>query len=242
MSASEDRIIECKKLSKDFGGLTAVNEVSFEVKRGQIFGIIGPNGAGKSTLFNLMSGFLKPTAGEVVFEGKSLAGIRPDKRYLMGLAMTFQLPQYFPELTVLENVVMGALSKDYVNRKKAFGKAGEVVEFIGLAGKSTIAARNLTVADLKRLEVAKVLAGNPKCILLDEVMAGLTAKEISEFIELLKQINSRGVTIILIEHVMKAIMSVSQYIMALNYGVSIALGKPEEIATNDKVIEAYLGG
>ena len=242
MAASGENIIECKNLKKSFGGLKAVNDVTFEVRKGQIFGIIGPNGAGKSTLFNLISGFLEPTAGEVFFEGKSLEGIRPDKRYLMGLAITFQLPQYFPELTVLSNVIMGALSRDYVNKKKAYEKAGEVLEFIGLAHKSTVLAKNLTVADLKRLEVAKVLAGNPKCILLDEVMAGLTAKEIFEVIELLKQIKRNGVTIVLIEHVMKAIMSVSEYIMALSYGELIAFGKPEEIAANDKVIESYLGG
>jgi len=233
-------LLELKEVSKNFGGLKAVNQVSFSLEEGEILGIIGPNGAGKTTLFNTLTGFYKPDEGEVWFEGEKLIDLKPHQICKKGMVRTFQIVKPFLELTTLENVVIAALNRTK-NIQKATERALKTIEFIGLKDKADTLGTGLTLPHRKRLELARALATEPKLLLLDEVMAGLTPTEVDELIRLLKEINKKGVTILLIEHVMRGVMALSKRVVVLNYGEKIAEGVPEEVVKNRQVIEAYLG-
>jgi len=227
-------------VSKSFGGLRAIHRVSFDLAEGEMLGLIGPNGAGKTTLFHVVSGFLRPDEGSMTYAGESLAGLRPHDICQRGMVRTFQIVRPFLRLTVLENVVVGALQR-VAHRREAMAIAGEVLDLTGLAGKAASMGHSLTLPDRKRLELARALATGPRVLLLDEVMAGLTPTETGRLIDLIRTIHGRGVTILLIEHVMKAVMALSQRVLVLNYGEVIACGRPEEVVQDRKVIEAYLG-
>jgi len=232
--------LEVERLSKRFGGLHAVRELSFSVGEGEIVALIGPNGAGKTTAFALISGFLPPDDGDIRFRGRSIVGRTPHQVCALGIARTFQIVRPFPRLTVLQNVVVGALLR-HADVRAAAARAGAVLEEVGLAAKRDQPARGLTLADRKRLELARALATEPTMLLLDEVMAGLTPTETERLVELLRAINGRGVAILLIEHVMRAVMTVSQRVIVLSGGQQIAAGPPAQVANDPAVIEAYLG-
>ena len=233
-------MLKIKNVSKTFGGLTAVRDVTAYVEEGEILGLIGPNGAGKTTLFHIISGFIKADAGEMRYAGETLAGLRPHDICQRGMVRTFQVTRPFHRLTVMENVLVGALER-VAHRRQAVKVAEDVLALTGLAEKADHLGHGLTLPDRKRLELARALATGPRVLLLDEVMAGLNPTETGRLIELIRTIHRRGVTILLIEHVMRAVMALSQRILVLNYGELIAEGSPEAIVRNPKVIEAYLG-
>jgi len=235
------RILEVKALCKNFGGLAAVAGTDFYVDEGEIVGLIGPNGAGKTTIFNLISGTVKPTSGEIRFKGEDISTLKPHEICRKNMARTFQSANLFPHMSVLENVLIGALFGASVRMDEAREKGRELLSFVGLSMKENLHAKDLTVHDQKRLEIARALATKPELLLLDEVMAGLNLSEVAEALALIKEINRRGITILMIEHIMHAIMGVSDRIIALHYGRKLADGSPEEISTNRKVIEVYLG-
>jgi branched-chain amino acid transport system ATP-binding protein len=236
-------LLEGEKITKNFGGLTAVSEVDFFVEEGEILGLIGPNGAGKTTLFNLISASLVPKSGTITFKGINITGLKPYKICRMGISRTFQTVKIFGSITVLNNVRLAAIfgQAKQPTETQATQEAAELLEFVGLSQWSPIPARGLTLANQKRLEVARALAAKPELLLLDELMAGLNQTEISEAMELVRKIRDRGITIIMIEHVMKAIMNVCDRIVVLNYGKKIAEGTPQEIANSKVVVEVYLG-
>jgi branched-chain amino acid transport system ATP-binding protein len=234
-------ILELREVCKSFGGLRAVNNLSLEVEQGEILGIIGPNGAGKTTLFNLITGFLRPDSGEIWFEGQSLVGLRPHQICRRGVARTFQLVKPFMQMTVMENVEVAALNQ-VPTLKEAKQKAFKTIEYLGLRPKRNALAEGLPLAHRKRLELARALATGPKILLLDEVMGGLNPTETDELIHLIRSVKDQGVTILLIEHVMRGVMALSERVMVLNYGEKITEGIPKEVVGNPQVIEAYLGG
>jgi branched-chain amino acid transport system ATP-binding protein len=240
METSGVSILSVQQVSKSFGGLRAVQQVSFELQEGELLGLIGPNGAGKTTLFHLISGFLRPDAGTILFAGESLAGLRPHAICQRGMVRTFQVARPFLHLTVLENVVVGALER-VARRREAVGIAEEVLDLTELRAKAGTLGQSLTLPDRKRLELARALATGPRVLLLDEVMAGLNPTEAERLIDLIRSVHARGITILLIEHVMKAVMTLSQRILVLSYGELIAEGTPQEVVRDRKVIEAYLG-
>lgn len=235
-------ILQVKGVSKVFGGLTAVDDVSFDLQEGQILGLIGPNGAGKTTLFNCINGVYPPTHGEVIFRNQRINGLPTYKVAAMGLARTHQIVRPLNELTVRENVIAGAcFGRYHQHLREAAHVADEVLEFVGLAPKADQLASSLNVAQKKRLELARALAAQPYLLLLDEVLAGLNPTEVSGMLETIRQIRERGTTIIMIEHIMHAVMSLSDFIIVLNFGTMIATGTPAEVSQNEQVIEAYLG-
>jgi branched-chain amino acid transport system ATP-binding protein len=227
-------------LGKRFGGLQAVRDLDFQVATGEIVALIGPNGAGKTTVFGMISGFLAPDAGEIRFRDRSIVGLPPHRIAALGIARTFQIMRPFPRLTVLRNVLIGALGR-HADPREAGTRALDVLARVGLGARRDQPAGSLTLADRKRLELARALATEPALLLLDEVMSGLTATETERMVELVRAINADGVAILLIEHVMRAVMSLSQRIVVLNYGERIAAGRPEAVARDPRVIEAYLG-
>lgn len=237
------KILEGEGVKKHFGGLAALAHVDFHIDQGEILGLIGPNGSGKTTLFNLISGAFAPTAGVIRFKGETITGLKPYQICKGGISRTFQLIKLFSNLTVFENILLGALfgSSAKPRESDARKEALEILEFVGLSGMNEVAAKDLTIANQKRLEVARALATKPELLLLDEFMAGLNHAEVSQAIEVINRIHHKGVTVFMIEHVMKAIMGVSNRIVVLHHGEKIAEGKPEEIAVNPKVIEVYLG-
>jgi len=236
-------ILEGKGVTKYFGGLAAVSNVDFNVEQGEAFGLIGPNGAGKTTLFNLISAALAPRSGTIRFKGRYITGLSPYRICRMGVARTFQIVKVFADMPVLNNVVLGAYfgMSPGMSSKDAVREATELLEFVGLSEVKEIPAKDLTLANQKRLEVARALATNPELLLLDEMMAGLNPTELAQAMELVARIRDKGITIIMIEHVMKAIMNVCERIMVLHHGAKIAEGTPQEIATSKTVIKVYLG-
>jgi branched-chain amino acid transport system ATP-binding protein len=233
-------LLEVKQLVKDFGGLRANDHVDLHLNEGEIVGLIGPNGAGKTTLFNCIAGFYSPTSGKVTFRGEDITGLPANDICRRGIARTFQIVRVFKELPVLDNVLVGAFNRTN-STAKARTKAMEVLDFCGLAPKRAVLAGGLTIADKKRLEVAKALATGPSILMLDEAMAGLNQTETAEAVALIKKIQQAGMTVILVEHVMEVVMPISKRVVVLEYGKKIAEDTPEKVINNEEVIKAYLG-
>jgi branched-chain amino acid transport system ATP-binding protein len=229
-----------KNLSKRFGGLRAVQDVSFTVKENETVALIGPNGAGKTTSFHLMTGFHRADSGSVLAFGREIVGLKPHDVCALGLARTFQVAKPFGAMTVLANVMTGAFLRDR-HIVAAQDKAREVIAFVGLSAKEQTPAKDLTTIDQRRLEMARALATQPRILLLDEVMAGLNPAEIDQAVALVGKLSERGLTIVIVEHVMRAIMAVARHIVVLDHGQKIAEGAPKEIVENPEVIRAYLG-
>ena len=241
-AADTSIILRVQQVSKRFGGLLALSSVTFDLPRGQILGLIGPNGAGKTTLFNVVNGVYPPESGRVILRGTDITGWQPYNVARLGLARTHQIVRPLNELSVLENVMAGAcFGHEHRSLSQASDIAAEVLGFVGLTARREAPAGSLNVAQKKRLELARALAARPQLLLLDEVLAGLNPTEISEMIQVVKRICEQGVTILIIEHVMHALMSVSDRVIVLDYGEQIAEGTPAEVANNPRVVEAYLG-
>jgi branched-chain amino acid transport system ATP-binding protein len=233
-------LLEVNGLTKAFAGLVAVKGIDFTVQKGEIVGLIGPNGAGKTTIFHLLTGYYKPTAGTIRFNGKDMTHITPPDACRLGLARTFQIVKPLVQLTVLENVMVGAFAK-IGNAKQAKALSLEILEFTGQIAYKDMLAGNLTLGMRKRMEVSRALATQPELLLLDETMAGLNSKEIADAVKLIMKIRERGITLVVIEHVMKAIMSISDRIVVINYGEKIMEGCPDAVCNDQHVIKAYLG-
>jgi branched-chain amino acid transport system ATP-binding protein len=233
-------LLQVNKVSRFFGGLAAVKDVSFEVRKGEILGLIGPNGAGKTTLFNVVNGFYTPSRGEVLFKGERISGLRPHQICKRGMARTFQVVKPLQRMSVLDNVIASAFLRAS-NRKQAEEIAREVLQFTGLFTDREVISKGLPLGKRKRLEIARALATQPELLLLDESFAGLNPAELDESIGIIRKIKNKGITIMIIEHHMKVIMTISDRIVVLSYGEKLAEGTPQEIGRDPQVIEAYLG-
>lgn len=245
MKMSENRerpLLELEGVSKFFGGLIALDYVDIKISTGEIVGLIGPNGAGKTTLFNVISGSHHPDRGKVFFQGNEITGLKPHRTCHQGIARTFQIPKPFLQLTVLENMMVGAYFGSRLGkRKETLEKVSEILQWAGLEKKTLTPAESLNLVERKKLEVARALSTSPKLILLDEVIAGLNPTESSEMISFIMKLRTSGLTIFMIEHLMKVIMNLSDRIVVLHYGKKLCEGTPEHVANNPEVIEAYLG-
>lgn len=233
-------ILQVRKVTKKFGGMTAVNAVDLDIWEGDIVGLIGPNGAGKTTFFNSITGFYRCDSGTVKFDGKNITTKTTYQNCKAGMARTFQIVQPFGQMTALENVMVGAFNRTS-SHKEAQERAKKWIEFVGMESKMYERVANLNIGDQRKLEMARALATEPKLLLLDEVMAGLTPTEIDDVIELVRKIRNSGTTVLMIEHIMKALMQLSDRVVVLDHGTKIAEGTPEQIANNETVIESYLG-
>ena len=233
-------ILETKNISMHFGEMAALADVSVSVEKGEILGLIGPNGAGKTTFFNCISGYLNCSAGAIFFNGKDITREPTHRVCRLGICRTFQIVQSFQEMTVLENVMMGAFCR-HQNPNKAAALAQEIIDFSGLGGKTDQIAGSMTLADQKRIELARAVATEPEVLLLDEVMAGLNVEETEEALSLIRKVHEKGMTIIVVEHIMEAIMKVCHRIAVLDSGELIADGPPEEVMRDARVVKAYLG-
>lgn len=248
-------VLEVKRLTKHFGGLAALNNIDFDVNRGEILGLIGPNGAGKTTLFNVVSGVFKPTAGSVIFEGENISGLRPSEIAKRGIIRTFQANILFPDLTVTQNVMVGHHLQTRANffgflfnsstaredDEKAKSDATKILDFCGLSGVHDELARNLPHGHQRLLAIAMTLAGKPKLLLLDEPVTGMNAEEASNTVELVRKLRETGITVVIVEHTMRVVMNLCERIVVLHFGEKLAEGTPEQIQSNQAVIEAYLG-
>ncbi len=233
-------LLTVSKVIKQFGGLTAVNSVDLSVDKGQIVGVIGPNGAGKTTLFNCIAGAFPPTSGSIMFNGHEMAGKKPHEICKLGITRTFQVVKPFASKTVLYNTMVGAFAN--TNKlSEARTKAIEVLKILDLYDKRDVVSKSLTLPERKRLELARALATEPQLLLLDEVMAGLRPSEVTEMLPVIKKINEVGVSIIIVEHIMQAIMNLSDKVYVINFGKKIAEGDPHDVINNEEVIKAYLG-
>ena len=247
-------ILEIQNVTKQFGGLTALNDVSFEVKEGEIRGLIGPNGAGKSTMFKNIAGFYAPTKGQIIYQGKNIAGIKPSRIAEMGIVRTFQETTLFQELTVFENALVGChmkarsnlfsamLGLDRAKQQAAEEKVSEVLDFMGLSDRKDQLASELPLGSQRALAISIALVSEPKLMLMDEPFAGMNPEETNHMMGLTEKVRESGITVVLVEHDMKAVMGLCDYLTVLNFGQLLAEGTPEEVRNNDKVIEAYLGG
>ena len=234
-------ILEVRGVTKRFGSLVALNEVHFALEEGEILAIIGPNGAGKSTLFNVIAGLETPSAGGVLYRGRPIAGLGPDAVCRLGIAKTFQIPQLFPRLTVAENVLVAALYGRGSGLADARRQAREWLEFVGLADKAGLPAETLSVSERRRADLARVLSTNAPVVLLDENMAGLNQKEVEAAVALLRLVRARGRTLVVTEHIMRAILGLADRVIVLNYGEKIAQGRPGDVMREPAVVKAYLG-
>jgi branched-chain amino acid transport system ATP-binding protein len=233
-------ILDVRGVTKKFAGLVANDDVSFSVAEGEIVSLIGPNGAGKSTLFGCITGFHKPSAGRILYRGRDITGLKADRICRMGIARTFQIVQVIGDMTVLENAMTGAFL-GLPRRKDAIRRAEEVLAITHLLEKRDFLGAALTIADKKRLEVAMALATGPQLLMLDESMAGLTPVELHAIVALLREVRERGITLVIVEHVMEAVMQLSDRVIVLNSGKKLLEGTPREVVVNPQVIQAYLG-